>query len=138
MISAALRSRAVGLVRSALRSPPLSCPSGFVARRSLFIQTEETPNPASLKYIPGRVVYDSHLITRARDALKVTEDPDLQPPSSGSLWGPVDPPAPAPAAEAATTTEDLPPRQGYYVTPSDSASMRQSPLGRRLLKSSDR
>ena len=137
MFAAAVRSRAVGVLRTTLRSASPSLSFVFAgARRSLFIQTEETPNPSSLKYIPGRTVYDSHLITRANALAKETSDPDLKPPDN-SLWGPMDPPA-APAADETPQNEDLPTRQGYYVTPTDTAAMRQSPLGRRLLRASDR
>ncbi|GAB5361289.1 hypothetical protein AAMO2058_000700900 [Amorphochlora amoebiformis] len=33
-------------------------PMAAVAKRSLFIQTQDTPNPKSLKFIPGRVVLE--------------------------------------------------------------------------------
>lgn len=48
------------------RSPPLSLMSApavftpFLTARSLFIQTEETPNPSSLKFLPGTAVLTEH------------------------------------------------------------------------------
>ena len=49
--SASLRLRSLSQ-RTPLRS------SSLQQFRSLFIQTEETPNPESLKFIPGRIVLD--------------------------------------------------------------------------------
>ena len=52
--SLAQRSPVVGVVAGSLRLQ-LPCLQQF---RSLFIQTEETPNPESLKFLPGRTVLD--------------------------------------------------------------------------------
>ena len=47
------------LIRRGLRQAAATRPSLFgQAIRSLFIQTENTPNPESIKFIPGRPVLD--------------------------------------------------------------------------------
>ncbi|XP_078285004.1 NFU1 iron-sulfur cluster scaffold homolog, mitochondrial-like [Rhinoraja longicauda] len=41
------------------RKIPLSSPSSFVSSRSMFIQIQDTPNPNSLKFIPGCSVLET-------------------------------------------------------------------------------
>ena len=43
----------------------------------MFIQTEATPNPATLKFLPGRVVLDAGTF-EARDAEAATRSPLAQ------------------------------------------------------------
>jgi hypothetical protein len=46
---------------SARRASPFAGPTG--ALRSMFIQTETTPNPQSIKFLPGRAVLDERFTT---------------------------------------------------------------------------
>lgn len=51
----------------ALVAPQTRASSPFLARggalRSMFIQTEPTPNPQSVKFLPGRAVLDDRFTT---------------------------------------------------------------------------
>ena len=38
---------------------PILCNCVSLSVRGMFIQTQETPNPNSLKFLPGRAVLDS-------------------------------------------------------------------------------
>jgi Fe-S cluster biogenesis protein NfuA len=59
MFSAASRlSRSFAQTSASKRALLPSTPFSLQQFRSLFIQTEETPNPESLKFLPGRIVLD--------------------------------------------------------------------------------
>lgn len=80
-------------------------------RRSLFIQTATTPNPESIKFLPGRTVYSTTIIT---------EDTFSSPqPSPSSL-------------EGEDWNNDT--TRGYYATKSDKSEISRSPLMQRLFK----
>jgi Fe-S cluster biogenesis protein NfuA len=76
--------------------------------RSLFIQSSDTPNPNSIKYTPGRIVYDSNFPGHKASLEKISE------PSGDE-------------------SDEQTSSRGFHVTASDPTSVRQSPLGKRLL-----
>lgn len=69
----------LSLLRSAARPLPPFRPLSLPGSRSLFIQTSSTPNPHSLKFLPGRPVYttpdDSGFYAAAADFNALTQSP---------------------------------------------------------------
>jgi len=66
-------------LRRSVTSSIVSKTIGRTISRSLFIQTAETPNPHSLKFIPGRPVYitedDSGYYAKSTDMNSITASP---------------------------------------------------------------
>jgi len=87
-----------------------------ILRRFLFIQTATTPNPESIKFLPGRTVYSTNLENI----------------SSSSSSSTTTNPTPSTIASGENEMNDT--TRGYYATKVDKMEISRSPLMERLFK----